>query len=228
MLIHDHLRRAIIAHAKAAKPGLSDAEAEAIVARVASSDRFAASADFLDDSLIALVHADLPLIVKAFTLSHASAPSTPAPSARDGIPPEVWARMTPTEKLGRHYQAEAGERSDVEAQALAERAALPNASAIDKLAQHRATVASPTKAERKAADNPKIRTDDLSAIVDPAKRLEAFRNRSRDAKSTERLRAERAVYEAKSLDRNIDAKTRAAAALELAAIDERLKALGNV
>jgi len=227
MQIHAHLRRAIEAHARAAKPGISAADLEAIVAKVAGSEQFAGSADFLDDSLIALVHSDLPLVVKAFTLRHATAPTPTAPDARQDIPPDVWARMTPQQKLGRHYQAEAGERPDIESAALAERAGREGAKPYDVLAHHRATTAPATKEERRAADNPKVNTADLAVITNPNKRHAAYRGRVADTRAKERLKLDQAAYQRKALDPSTPPNIRAQANLELSRINERLKALGG-
>lgn len=222
MQVHAHLRAKIIAYARAAKPGIADADLDAIVGKVAASERFATSADFLDDSLIALVHADLPQIVRAFTLAHATAPAETSPDARDGVPADVWARMTPQQKLGRHYQAEAGERADIESPALAARIAEGRATPLDKLRQRPAP---PTKAEKLAAENPRVNTADLTEIADPNKRHAAYRGRVADTRAVARLRLDQTAYTKKALDPNTPPNIRAQANLELGRIAERLKAL---
>lgn len=223
MTIHSEFRAAIIKAAKAAKPGLTDTELEAIVARVASSSTFAQVADFLSDDLRAVAFSDFDSIVRVFALSHVAAAAT-APDARQDIPPDVWARMTPQQKLGRHYQAEAGERPDVEGPALAARIAEGRATPLDKLQQRPAAA---TKEERRAADNPKINTADLTAITNPNKRHAAYRGRVADTRAVERLKLDQTAYTKKALDPNTPPNIRAQANLELNRINERLKALGG-
>jgi hypothetical protein len=227
MTIHTELRAAIIRSARAAKPGLTDPEVEAIVTRVASSPTIAPVADFLSDDLRfrAGTFSDFESIVRVFALSNAAPAATP-PDARDGVPAEVWNRMSPREKLARHYTAEASERTDVEAQALAERAERAGAKPHDVLAHHRATTAPPTKAERKAAETPKVRTDDLANIVDPAKRHEEWRRRVAASKSRQTLELERSALERRALDAKTDPATRAAANTELTRVVDALAKIG--
>lgn len=224
-MVHAELVARVRADALKARADLSEPQLTAIVAKVARLPRFRDASDFLTSDLIDIVHADFADIVRAVTVAHVAEPAAapaPKPLAADEA---AWRKLNPAEKLARHYEAEAGERPDIESEARAQRIASNHATPMDALQHFRETEAPPTRAQRFAKENPQVRTDDLAAITDPVKRHAAYRGRVADTRSIERLKLDQAAYQRKALDPNTPPSIRVAANLELARINERLKAL---
>lgn len=210
MQIHAQFRAAIIKAAKAAKPGLTDSQLEAIVARVAGSDTFSAVADFLTDDLRAVAFSDFDSIVRVFALSNVTA-------AAPVTTPEFNQR-NPITRLGAIYAHQAGPRDDIEGPALDARIANNTASASDVLTHARRTPA------KKEAETP-VNTKGLDQIKDPARRLAVYRERADAQKNRASWLRERGGYEEIALDKTRDALTRARANQRLAEIDAKLKEL---